>query len=47
MEDEDIFDNTTGASGKFVCHWIRRELITRVLHNKRNKVIDDICIFND
>ena len=38
-----ICENISGVSSKFVCYQIKEKLITGVLCNTQNKVIDDIC----
>ena len=44
--DEDIaYEDTAGASSKFIIPWMKKNLIKGVRHNKRNEVIDDICDF--
>ena len=47
MNDKKIFKKITRANSKFMYHYIRKELITRVLSNARNKAIDSICAFNE
>ena len=44
--DEDIaYEDTAGASSKFIIPWMKKNLIKGVRHNKRNEVIDNICDF--
>ena len=39
--------NLAGSSAKFIYQWIRKELITGVVMSTTNKLIDDICAFEE
>ena len=42
-----LFEDIAGASSKFICHWMNKKLITGVLQNASNVIIDDVYAFNE
>ena len=45
-DDDLIFEEIAGSSAKFIIAWMKKQLITGVVHNTTNEIIDDICAFN-
>ena len=45
IERETLFENVSGASTKFVYHWLKEKLITGVSHNTTKEVTDDMFAF--
>jgi len=45
LNEDMVFEDTAGASSKFIIPWIEKKLIKGLRHNKFNAVFDDICDF--
>ena len=44
-DDDEIFEDIAGASAKFIVKWLSKQLITGVVHNECDIIIDDVCGF--
>ena len=45
MNEDEVFEEIVGASTKFIIAWLNKKMITGVIHNEYNIIMDDICGF--
>ena len=45
IDEDEVFEEVVGASTKFIVSWLNKQMITRVVHNEYNIIIDDISGF--